>query len=52
MLFFFCATFLVAQVPKMIDYQGKLTDVARVAIDGNHDIVFRLYNMETGGAPL
>ncbi|MGC9316167.1 MAG: hypothetical protein ACP5G4_11170, partial [bacterium] len=35
-----------------MNYQGKLTDPAGVAITGDHAIVFRIYDSETGGTML
>ncbi|GEM_PF-3870621 len=39
-------------VPKILQYQGKLTDAEGVALDGDHDIVFRIYDEPTGGTAL
>ncbi|MEK7275563.1 MAG: hypothetical protein AAB110_09935, partial [Candidatus Desantisbacteria bacterium] len=39
-----------AAVPKLINYQGKLTDtVGRPVSDGNYNITFKLYTQPTGG---
>jgi hypothetical protein len=43
---------ITAQVPRTINYQGKLTDPAGIAVLGDVDIVFRLFDVETGGAAL
>ena len=52
---FFLSFFLFAaqaEVPKLINYQGKLTDDEGSPIDGSFEMTFRLYAVETGGAPL
>ena len=41
-----------AQIPKLINYQAKLTDADGVALNGDYDITFRIYDGETGGTPL
>ncbi len=38
--------------PRLINYQGKLTSDSGVALNGNYDITFRIYDVETGGTPL
>ncbi|HDR91346.1 MAG TPA: hypothetical protein ENN75_03750, partial [candidate division Zixibacteria bacterium] len=39
-------------VPRTMNYQGKLTDPAGVAINADLDMTFRLYSTETGGSAL
>ena len=41
-----------AQIPKLINYQAKLTDGDGVALNGDYDITFKIYDEETGGTPL
>ncbi len=41
-----------AQIPKLINYQAKLTDGDGVALNGDYDITFKVYDEETGGTPL
>jgi len=54
-IFFFAFTFLLfsssfAQIPHLINYQGKLTDSSGNPVaDGTHSIIFRLYDAENGG---
>ena len=43
---------LSADVPYLIDYQGRLTDENGVPIDGNVSILFSIYDVETGGTDL
>jgi len=43
---------LYAQVPREINYQGKLTDPSGVAVDGITAITFDLFDVSTGGTPL
>jgi hypothetical protein len=46
-------TILFAEVPKMMNYQGILTDSKGVIVpDGKYKIVFRIYSTKTGGNPL
>lgn len=45
----------VAQIPQLISYQGVLataTDPPELVADGDYDLVFRLYDVETGGTAL
>ena len=57
-LFFTAVVLLVvavsawAQIPRLINYQAKLTDDDGVALNGDYDITFRIYDEETGGTPL
>ncbi len=39
-----------ADVPRMLNYQGKVTDPSGIALTGAHDITFRLYDEESGVA--
>jgi hypothetical protein len=39
-------------VPKMLNYQGYLTDTEGIPIDSILDMRFRIYDVETGGTPL
>jgi len=39
-----------AQVPHLINYQGKLTDAQDNPVTGSHAIVFSIYQTATGGA--
>ena len=41
-----------AQIPAGIDYQGYLTDAADAPLDQPVNVMFALYAVETGGAPL
>ena len=40
------------QIPQTVSYQGVLTDVDGVAVEGTVDLTFRLYDAETGGSPV
>ncbi len=43
----------IAELPKTLNYQGKITDPDGVAIDDpNRTIAFMLFDVSTGGAPL
>jgi hypothetical protein len=48
----FFTALLHAAVPKLINYQGKLTDKEDNPISGNYLVTFRFYGGETGGEPL
>ena len=44
---------LQAQIPQTLSYQGVLTDNSGVNVtDGNYDLTFNLYAVETGGSAL
>ena len=40
------------ELPRLINYQGKLTDPDGIAITGDVDITFRIYDAATGGTAL
>ncbi len=47
------STAVLAEVPKLISYSGKLTDKAgNLVANSNYDMTFRLYASETGGTLL
>ncbi|MBN2543420.1 hypothetical protein JXI42_11200 [bacterium] len=52
MFIFIFSTLLFSQIPRTVNYQGKITDASGVAIDGGTDIEFRIFDVATGGAPL
>lgn len=41
-----------AQVPRLINYQGRLTDKDGQALDGSYQLTFKIYDVETAGASL
>lgn len=41
-----------AEVPRVINYQGRLTDADGVAINGSKPVTFRIYDVETAGNAL
>ncbi len=41
-----------AEIPKLMNYQGMLTDANGKPIDGTRTITFGLFGAETGGAAL
>jgi len=41
-----------AQPPRLLNYQGHLQTAADSLLDGSVQIVFSIYNVETGGIPL
>ncbi len=43
---------LSANVPNLIDYQGRLTDASENPLDGSYSIVFSIYDVDTGGTAL
>jgi len=44
---------LLASIPHIMNYQGKLTDPSGGPVsDGNYQIIFRIYDVATGGTPL
>jgi hypothetical protein len=48
-LFVLAPTALGADVPKLINYQGMLTDDAGTPLNGSYDLTFYIYNDTTGG---
>jgi len=46
------ASLSYAEVPKLINYQGHLTDKGGNPITGNSNITFRIYDAESGGSIL
>ncbi|MGC9314998.1 MAG: hypothetical protein ACP5G4_05120, partial [bacterium] len=42
----------VFAVPEEMNYQGKLTDPAGVAVEGETEIIFRIYDVASGGTAL
>ncbi|GEM_PF-1404741 len=45
----FSAVVFADDVPRIMNYQGKLTDASGVALDGTYSITFRIYDDSTGG---
>jgi hypothetical protein len=45
----FLASFSLAEIPKMINYQGMLTDNSGNPLSGPHNLTFRIYDDTTGG---
>ncbi|MGA1823700.1 MAG: tail fiber domain-containing protein [bacterium] len=45
-------SFSVWAVPPFINYEGKLTDLAGSPLNGTYEMIFYLYNVETGGTAL
>ncbi|MBI3615559.1 MAG: hypothetical protein HY211_03465 [Candidatus Omnitrophica bacterium] len=41
-----------AQIPRLLRYQGTLTDSNGVLLDGSYDLTFRFYDKETGGTKM
>ena len=50
--FVFLLSFSVGAVPELINYQGKLTDATGDALNGNYNMEFCVYDLETGGTSL
>ncbi len=48
----FFSLVLFCNVPRLISYQGRLTDGTGSPLTGAHNITFRLYTVETGGTPV
>ena len=48
----FCILALLAVVPKVLNYQGKLLDSDGVGVNDTLDMTFRLYTAESGGTAL
>jgi len=53
LLTFILASFLYAQIPQTISYQGVLTDASGNPVpDGNYNLGFKLYDAAIGGTAL
>lgn len=49
----FLASFSYAEIPRIINYQGKLTDTdGKPVSDGAYSVTFRIYDQGAGGSPL
>jgi hypothetical protein len=46
----FCVSLVEAEIPKLINYQGMLTDDSGNPVNGSPNIIFRIYDDTTGGA--
>ena len=42
----------IAEAPRLISYQGRLTDASGSPINGTRNITFKLYTTQTGGSPI
>jgi hypothetical protein len=51
-LLFWLTTLCLADIPKLINYQGMLTDAGETPIDGARNMTFRIYDDTTGGGVL
>ena len=48
--FLFCVSFVsFAQVPRLINYQGRLTDSSNKPLEGAYNLTFRIYDAEIAG---
>ena len=48
----FLASLSLAEIPKLINYQGMLTDAGGTPIDGARNLTFRIYDDTTGAGTL
>ncbi len=51
-MFFVIITNSLSQIPKLINYQGKLTDANSLPVNGTRSITFSIYESATGGSAL
>ncbi len=51
-VFLLLTSLLLADVPHLISYQGRLTNSSGVPLTGSHNITFTLYNAAVGGTAL
>ena len=49
MLFFLGIGVAFAEIPKIINYQGKVTDAQGAPLTGSYALTFRIYDAESGG---
>lgn len=51
--FLVCTSPSLADIPQLINYQGKVTDTGGTPVpDGSYDMRFNIYDVETGGTDL
>jgi hypothetical protein len=43
------SSFVYAEVPHLINYQGRFTDTAGAPLNGSYNLTFRIYDAETAG---
>ena len=48
-IFHFPSSAAYAEVPHLINYQGRLTDTGGVPLNGSYNLTFRIYDAETAG---
>ena len=48
-MFFAFSSFVDAAIPRLINYQGKLTDTSGVPLTGSYAITFRIYDALSAG---
>ncbi len=46
---FLSGIFVYAEVPRLIRFQGKVTDIEGAPLNGSYNITFRVYDAESGG---
>jgi hypothetical protein len=46
------ASSVLGEIPSKINYQGQLVDVGGAALSGEHSVVFRIFDFDTGGTQL
>lgn len=46
---FSSAIYIFAEIPHLINYQGRLTDTGGVPLNGSYNLTFRIYDAETAG---
>ncbi|OGH58408.1 MAG: hypothetical protein A3G34_08025 [Candidatus Lindowbacteria bacterium RIFCSPLOWO2_12_FULL_62_27] len=52
LVLFFIAIPAYANAPRLISFQGQLTDTNGVRLQGNYSMTFRMYNVPSGGSSL
>ena len=50
--FAFCPSSCFSEIPRLINYQGKLTDSNGAPVTETKSITFKIYNVVSGGIPL
>ncbi len=51
-LLFVVVSLMFADIPSLINYQGKLTSSVGIGVTSTEPVTFRIYDTETGGASL
>ena len=49
---FLSSNLFCGSIPQQINYQGRLLDASGNTVNGSREMIFKFYNVDTGGSPL